>query len=56
MQAKHIQRATERPIVPSHHNAKRLLLLELEAMKNQEDLDVQLAAKKLQTEIRMKQQ
>ena len=37
-------------------NAKRVLLLELEAMKKQEEMDEQLAAKKLQAEVRKKQE
>ena len=35
-------------------NAKRVFLLELEAMKKQEEMDEQLAAKKFQAEIRKK--
>ena len=37
-------------------NAKRVLLLELEAMKKQKEMDEQLAAKKLQAEIRKKKE
>ena len=37
-------------------NAKREILLEIEAMKEQEEIDKLLAAKKLQAEIREKQE
>ena len=37
-------------------NASHILLLELEAMKKQDEIDEQLAAKELQAEIRKKQE